>query len=594
VSGPCVCGDPCWIGPQGNGCDYALYTPESKRALLDDWGLLVSQVEVLEVGNPRHPRLGQWKARLTRLDQVLEELSLAELRAVNGEVPARPREQLIPQDPAFERLSSQLPIKRTMRERRRKAMRDTEHGPFKGKHNVEPLEELDANTLTLVEALLQDLDTRGVPMAPPAFAQRLRIKVRALYQYAEICDRLSAQNRRYTGPLHEMIEAKLDELRVQGKIMTVEEFAGFFGILKRMFYVRYPEYPSRLVEQNKIIQIEQACRAAEQHLQELVNTQTGQTTREFAKQVHIDIKVLSKRRPDIIEKLIQHNKAIGMPGIWGNSSREERVARVYECWEKAKQEGVLLSLVQLSERCHFGLLTIRRLCPELVAQLTDSQQDKKKREEEALLMAFTEIEKSSQVYSIKQLAAAARISENALYGRYRHWIVRLSERNAEVVSAKLQAAWNRMVISREEWTIVQFAREAEMSYQTLQEHHQTWVERLRMLRASFSTSERVRLAVEDAKSLSMPITPTEVAQKVGITYTTLMRTYSDQYESLVKHNKTAFGSAVESVWTKVCESDFYPTISEFAEMCGFRHFSILLAYFPDSAKQVRDRLKSKR
>jgi integrase len=33
ASGPCVCGDPCWIGPKGDGCDYALYAPESKKAL---------------------------------------------------------------------------------------------------------------------------------------------------------------------------------------------------------------------------------------------------------------------------------------------------------------------------------------------------------------------------------------------------------------------------------------------------------------------------------------------------------------------------------------------------------------------------------
>lgn len=344
MSGPCVCGDPCWIGPQGNGCDYALYTPESKRALLDDRAILVSQIEALEAGNAAHPRLGQWKARLSRLDQVLEEISQAELRAVNGEAPARPREQLIPRDPAFENVSSQLPIKRTLRERRRKAIRNTEHGPFKPKHDVKPPEELDANKLTLAEAILGDIETKGVPMAPSAFALRLGINVRVLYQYTEICDRLSAHNRRFTAPLQERIEAKLDELRVQGKIMTVEEFAGFFGILERQFYIRYPEYPGRLVEQNKIIQIEQACRAAEQHLQELVDTQTGQKTREFAKQVHIDIKVLSKQRPDIIEKLIQHNKALNMPGVWGYSSREERIARVYEYWERARQSGEPLSL----------------------------------------------------------------------------------------------------------------------------------------------------------------------------------------------------------------------------------------------------------
>jgi hypothetical protein len=500
---------------------------------------------------------------------------------------------LTPQDPAFERLSSQLPVKRTLRERRRQAVRNAEHGPFKRKHDAKPPEELDESKLTLAEALLQDLETKGVPMVPAAFALRLGTNVKVLYQYAEICDRLSAHNRRYTAPLQEMMEAKFDELRVQGKIMTVEEFAGFFGISERRFYTKYPEYPGRLVEQNKLLQIEQACRAAEQHLQELVGTQTAQKTREFARQVQIDIEVLSKQRPDIIEKLIQHNKALNMPGIWGCSSREERIARVYECWERARQSREPLTLIQLSEQCHFGPLTIRRLCPELIPQLADSQEDKVRREEEALSAAFAEVERTDQLWSLKHFAAAAGVPENAMRGRYRHWAARLSQRNTAVVSEKLQAAWDRMVTSEEEWTIVRFAHEAEMDFQTLRAHHQEWVERFRVRKASFSTSERVRLAIEDAKNVPTPITPTEVAQKVGITYQTLMRKHTDQYASLVEHNKTTFDPAVEAAWRRVCESDLYPTMSEFAEMCGFRHFSILLAYFPHCAKQIRDRLKSK-
>ncbi len=132
-----------------------------------------------------------------------------------------------------------------------------------------------------------------------------------------------------------------------------------------------------------------------------------------------------------------------------------------------------------------------------------------------------------------------------------------------------------------------------MDFQTLKVHHQEWVERFRERKAIFSTFERVRLTIEDAKNSPTPKTPTEVAQKVGITYQTLMRKYSNQYASLVEHNKTAFGPAVQATWRRVCESGLYPTMSEFAEMCGFRHFSILLAYFPDSAEQVRNRLESK-
>src|SRR5258706_15783377 len=54
--------------------------------------------------------------------------------------------------------------------------------------------------------ILRDLEQKRIPLTPYAFARRLGIDVRGLYQYAEICDRLSAHNRRHTVPLQEMIE----------------------------------------------------------------------------------------------------------------------------------------------------------------------------------------------------------------------------------------------------------------------------------------------------------------------------------------------------------------------------------------------------
>jgi hypothetical protein len=74
--------------------------------------------------------------------------------------------------------------------------------------------------------------------------------------------------------------------------------------------------------------------------------------------------------------------------------------------------------------------------------------------------------------------------------RYRHWAVRLSERNAEVVSEKLRAAWDRMVASEEEWTLVKFAREAGMCFETLQANHQDWVVRYRERCASQSSIQQ--------------------------------------------------------------------------------------------------------
>lgn len=64
-------------------------------ALLEDQAFLLQQVEDLEKSSPRHPRLGQWKARLDRLNQVLSEIADAEKRAASNMRPDRPRGGLL-------------------------------------------------------------------------------------------------------------------------------------------------------------------------------------------------------------------------------------------------------------------------------------------------------------------------------------------------------------------------------------------------------------------------------------------------------------------------------------------------------------------
>ena len=139
---------------------------------------------------------------------------------------------------------------------------------------------------------------------------------------------------------------------------------------------------------------------------------------------------------------------------------------------------------------------------------------------------------------------------------------------------------------------------------TLQTRYGDWIERLQMKcnekpeieetrRLVNPTAQRIYASIENAKRLSILITPAELSKELGITYSTLIRHHTNLYTSLVEYNKTAFKPVVDAAWRNLCESNLYPTLSEFAAMCGFRHFSILLAYFPDRAQQVRDRLKSK-
>jgi AraC-like DNA-binding protein len=327
----------------------------------------------------------------------------------------------------------------------------------------------------------------------------LGVDAATLYHYTEICDRISEHNQRYPVSISEAIEAKLNELREQANTMTAEELANFFGYSERHFYKHYSEYLSRLTEQNRMIQIDRERERAEKYLQELINTQTGQDTRRFGRHVGIDIKSLRQRHPDILIRLKQLNKAVGLHGTWSHSSREERVAKIYAYWNRAIKSGEFLSLEELSERCHFTPATIRLLCPEIVEQIVESPEGKLKREEEALSIAFTEIVRSNQVRTLKYFAAAANIPENAMRTRFRHWNERLSEHNAAVVSARLQDAWNRMVDSKEVWTIVRFAQEAEMNYETLHVKHKDWFERFHTWKAQRSILEGTSTKIAETK-----------------------------------------------------------------------------------------------
>ena len=603
-SGPCVCGDPCWIGPQGDGCDYALYTLDSRNALLADRALLLQQVEALEHSNPKRPRLGQWKARLDRLDQVLKEIAEAEVRMDNGETPDRPRAQLVPQDPPFETLSPQPQVKRSMRARRQEAARSSAHGAFRRKYDLEKNKELDANTIKLANTLLKDIEVKGIPMSIKAFALRLHVDANTLYNCVDVYDRLLHHNEQCRIPLQEIMVVKLDELYAQEKIMWHEEFADWCGISRGHFFKSYPEWSNKLSEQNKQICKNQVRRAIEQRLQELVVSRTGQSIVDFSRQIGVDPKTLRTQHADVVRALVRHNKAINLPGAQGDSSKEEKVAFIYDCWKRANEAGACLTLTQLAEQCHFLPRTIRYLCPELVRQCYDEEEERHRHVEETLAKIFAEIEQSNEEKSAKYLAAKVGIAEMTLHSSYHHWKTRLYEHNKKVTSSRLQATWDRMESLKETWSFIRFAKEAEISFKTLKNNYEYWAERLQAKHSDKSeiretqrplipTAERIYALIENAKHSSILVTPAELAKEVGITYSTLIRHHSDLYVSLVEYNKIAFKPAVEAAWRKICELDLYPTLSEFAAMCGFRHFSILLAYFPDSAQQVRDRSKPK-
>jgi hypothetical protein len=371
IHGPCVCGDPCWIGPQGNGCDYALYTPESKKALLADRELLIAQIGEIERKSPGHPRLGQWKARVERIDQLVKEIESAEERAGAGEPIDRPRDKLVPHDPPYEAIE-QPSTERSMRQRRREAARKWS-GPFKRTREVEPRQEIGAQTLAQARSILQELELRKVPITIQNLAKRLALGVRHLYACPEICGALSEHNKRCSLTPQEIMEARLKELSEQEITLGHREFAKLCGVPRNTLFKSYSEWAERLTQQNGAIREKHQRRAAEQHLQEVIASQQGESVRSFAKSIGTTTSKLRERHSDIVEALVKHNKGLGLVGA--HCSREERVAIIYGCWNNAIQQGMPLSLLQLSERCHLSPLTIRRLCPELVTQLQESPKE---------------------------------------------------------------------------------------------------------------------------------------------------------------------------------------------------------------------------
>lgn len=80
AAGPCPSGDPCWIGPKGDGCVYHLYGPAVRQPLEEDVHDLRWQLADRERRQPHSPLIGHLRAILTRYEQVMAELAAAPTR----------------------------------------------------------------------------------------------------------------------------------------------------------------------------------------------------------------------------------------------------------------------------------------------------------------------------------------------------------------------------------------------------------------------------------------------------------------------------------------------------------------------------------
>lgn len=465
---------------------------------------------------------------------------------------------------------------------------------FKRKNNPEPPPQvLDEQTIERGRRILDEFASIKATLTPRELARRLGVSVNTLYLNAHLCELLSQHNKQCFASMEATMSARLEELQIREEPISQTKFLKLCGISEYVFYHSFPEWIDKLHRHNESMCHSQKRKRIEQHMRELQAERRGRPIRDFAKDVGLALHTFREEHADIAQALVQHNKSLGLNQATRERIKREKIALIYECWNKAHQEGKLASLTQCSELCHIPPRVIRRLCPELIAHLHQDHQnlleDIQDQTEVVLASAFADIQQDNEETSLKQFAAAAGISERKLRRSYPHWRARLEERNKKITLDRLQATWEKMENNGAIWSPSRFAREAKMHVQALQSQYTDWFERVNSnysQHSVLSTRQKLYTVIEECKREQILRTPNEIAKQVGIGGPTFFRCHKDLYQSLVEYNRTAFRSVVEATWEDVSESGSSPTLSEFAKLCGFRHFSVLLAYFPDIAEQV--------
>ncbi len=309
----------------------------------------------------------------------------------------------------------------------------------------------------------------------------LGVNLNALYNYSFICDRLSAHNKRHPATAREVIETQLQQLATSEQTITPEEFARSCGLSINAIYKLRPGWARKLAEHKLRLQDGQIRLRAEQHLQDLIYSQTHETQHQFAKSIGVDRSVLVKRFSDIAQKLQQHNNSIDAPSEYRKNYRENCIKAIYQHWNEAQHAGQDLTLVELARKSCVEPDMVRKLCPELIPQLRKRGEFTSRNTEAALASAFAEIDISNKVVTSKEFASAARIGRDTLHN-HQEWQKRLEQHNRKTRLVRLQASWDRMEENGEVWSLKRFASESEISLETLYKHYADWVDRFRALR----------------------------------------------------------------------------------------------------------------
>lgn len=329
AQGPCVSSDPCWIGPQGRGCDYALYTPDSQSALQKDRDLLVQQVAELEQEHPDHPRLGQWRTRLTLIDRLLQEIAAGIDRQQQGLPMRSPRAGIEPQEPDLrgQQVLPPAPGRRLKWRRRDAALRSGVRPPQCAGGPKQTPEEPDHAWHTAATKLVNELESAAHPIEPASVSRRLSIPLRLLLQDAGLMARIQAHNEPFPRALKERMTNHLEVLEQQGQPLSYEEFAQLHGIAVSTLFHQYGQWSARLTAHNRALALRHERQVAEDRLTDLEQTHTTEPIRQFANAVHHDPGWLRRNWPDLTDRLAVHNRALGLRGTHVRHSEAERVLR---------------------------------------------------------------------------------------------------------------------------------------------------------------------------------------------------------------------------------------------------------------------------
>jgi hypothetical protein len=77
-------GDPCWVGPQGDGCPHHIFGLRDRESINEDAQLIARQLSQWEETKPNSPFVGHLRALMARHEQVMNTLDKLEAKERDG------------------------------------------------------------------------------------------------------------------------------------------------------------------------------------------------------------------------------------------------------------------------------------------------------------------------------------------------------------------------------------------------------------------------------------------------------------------------------------------------------------------------------